>query len=241
MPVQRAGGVAGTSTPPTPTLRGLGVDTRSLAVPRRSNRRPRTTVLSCSAVALHAAGHVLTGRTPDVDALAEVVESDPMFVLRVLHLANQLTARGHTADTVPAALTVLGRDRFGWLLGDLRHDAARRPIAGVWRALARGLAAEVLSGGDREAFTAGLLTGLADALGVPVPLVLEVSGVSREMVAAVTTGAGSWARGLHAAIAFERHSSAGARRSGLELVDVYDICQRATSEAKATARALGSR
>lgn len=225
---------------PAPSLRSLGVDTRTLAARRPTTRRPRTVLLRCSAAALGAAAHLLRTAQPPSDALALVVESDPMLVLRVLHLANQNVARGYTVDTVPDAVEMLGRTALRSLVDELLLDAAPEPVDGLDRALARGLACEALTG-DRVAFTAGVLSGLAERLGVPVEIVLEVAGVSRAVVDAVRSGTGTWGPALRAVVAHEHRDSAGLTRSGLAPMDVYDAAQHAAAEARATARAIGSR
>lgn len=224
----------------TPSLRSLGVDTRTLAARRPTTRRPHTVVLRCSAAALGAAAHLLRAAQPPGDALAQVVESDPMLILRVLHLANQNVARGYAVDTVPEAIDVLGRTAMRALVDELLLDAGPEPVDGLSAALARGLTCEVLTG-DRVAFTGGVLSGLAERLGVPVEVVLEVSGVSRAVVDAVRSGTGPWGRALRAVIAHEHRDSAALTRSGLPPIDVYDACQHAAAEARATARAIGSR
>ncbi len=223
-----------------PSLRSLGVDSRTIAARRPSTRRPHTVVLRCSAAALGAAAHLLTAAQPPAEPLAHVVESDPMLVLRVLHLANQRVARGYAVDTVPEAIEVLGRTALRSLVDELLLDAGPEPVDGLAQALARGLTCEMLTG-ERVAFTGGVLSGLAERLGVPVEVVLEVSGVSRAVVDAVRAGTGSWGPALRAVIAHEHRDTAALTRSGLPPVDVYDACQHAAAEARATARAIGSR
>jgi c-di-GMP-related signal transduction protein len=223
-----------------PSLRSLGVDTTTLAARRPTTRRPHTVVLRCSAAALGAAAHLLQTARPPADALAQVVESDPMLMLRVLHLANQNVSRGYAVDTVPEAIEVLGRSTLRALVDELLLDAGPEPVDGLAQALARGLTCEVLTG-ERVAFTGGVLSGLAERLGVPVDFVLEVSGVSRSVVDAVRSGSGTWGRALRAVIAHEHHDSAALTRSGLPPIDVYDASQHAAAEARATARAIGSR
>ena len=241
VPTQAVGGRSATIAPtPAPSLRSLGVDTRTLAARRPTTRRPRTVLLRCSAAALGAAAHLLRAAQPPNDALAQVVESDPMLVLRVLHLANQRVAPGYAVDTVPDAIEVLGRTTLRSLVDELLLDAAPQPVDGLSHALARGLTCEVLTG-DRVAFTAGVLSGLAERLAVPVEVVLEVSGVSREVVDAVRSGTGSWGPALRAVIAHEHRDATGLTRSGIPPIDVYDACQHAAAEARATARAIGSR
>lgn len=241
VPTQRAGGPSAPVVPTAaPSLRSLGVDTRTLAARRPTTRRPHTVLLRCSAAALGAAAHLLRSAQPPNDALAQVVESDPMLVLRVLHLANQNMAPGYTVDTVPDAIEVLGRTTLRALIDELLLDAAARPVDGLAHALARGLTCEVLTG-DRVAFTAGVLSGLAERLDVPVEVVLEVSGVSRRVVDGIRAGTGPWGPALRAVIAHEHRDQSALARSGLPPIDVYDACQHAAAEARATARAIGSR
>jgi hypothetical protein len=220
-----------------PSLRGLGVDPRSLAAPRP---KVRTTVLRCSAPVLRAAQHLLEQAAPNPTTLAGVVESDPVFVLRVLHLANLHTQGGYAADTVLQAIRVLSADALASLVADLLTDAGPSATDGLWQILARGLTCEALAG-DRIGFTAGVLTALADRLGVPAEIVLQVAGVSREVLTQVRTGTGTWGPALHAVVAYERHDAAGIGRTGLSPVDVYDTYLRGATEAMFTEQALTSR
>jgi c-di-GMP-related signal transduction protein len=229
-PGERTGAANG----PMPSLRSLGVDTRTLV-----GGSPRAVALRCSSCALSAAQHLLSKAAPSPTTLAQVVESDPVLALRVLHLANQQVARGFSADTIPQAIDMLGPAMLGSLVDELLLDATLGAMDGLWRVLARALTCEGLSG-DRIAFTAGLLSGLADALGVPAAAVLEVAGVSREVVDAVRFGTGPWGPVLRAAVACERNDPAGVVRSGLAPVDVYDAYLRGATEAMATAQAVGS-
>lgn len=221
---------------PMPSLRGMGVDPRSLAQPRT---KVRTTVLRCSSSVLCAAQHLLEQPVVPGATLAEVVESDPVLVLRVLHLANLQLQHGHRADTVPQGIEVLGARTLASLVNELLLEATVGATDGMWRALARGLTCELLSG-DRVAFTAGVLSGLADALGVPPEIVFEVAGVSREVVDAMRTGSGAWGPALRAVVAYERNDVSGVVRSGLTPVNVYDAYLRGSTEAMATATAVGT-
>lgn len=225
---------------PMPSLRALGVDPSVLAG-RQVAPTPvvPTAVLRCSAPALCAAQHLLVDAAPSTATLAQVIEADPVLTLRVLHLANLGTSRGFAADTVPQAIEVLGSETLSWLVDELLLDARPGAADGQWRILARALTCEELSG-DRIAFTAGLLSGLADALAVTPEAVLEVAGVSREVVDAVRFGTGPWGPVLRAVVAYQRHDHAALLRTGIAPVDVYDCYLRAATEAMATAQAIGS-
>lgn len=225
---------------PMPSLRALGVDTRTFGA-RRVAPTPvvPTAVLRCSSAALCAAQHLLADAAPSPTTLAQVIESDPVLTLRVLHLANLRTARGFAADTVPQAVEVLGAESLAWLVDELLLEASVGAMPGLWRVLARALTCEELSG-DRIAFTAGLLSALADALVVAPEAVLEVAGVSREVVDAVRLGTGPWGPVVRAVVAYERHDHAGLVRTGIAPVDVYDCYLRGATEAMATAQAIGS-
>ncbi|HMO09929.1 MAG TPA: diguanylate phosphodiesterase, partial [Actinotalea sp.] len=114
------------------------------------------------------------------------------------------------------------------------------PMPGLWRVLARALTCEELSA-DRMGYTIGLLSGLADEVGVPASAVLEVAGVSREVADAIRYGTGPLGPVLRAVLAYERNDAAGVARTGVAAVDVYDAYLRGATEAMATAQALGSR
>jgi EAL and modified HD-GYP domain-containing signal transduction protein len=230
----RATRTAAALSGPMPSLRGLGVDPRSLTAARP---KVRTTVLRCSTPVLRAAQHLLEQAATSQTTLAGVVESDPVLVLRVLHLANQHTHGGYAADTVWQAIKVLSPTALASLVADLLTDASPGAMDGLSQILARGLACEALSG-DRIGFTAGVLTALADRLGVPSEIVLEVAGVSREVVTAVRAGTGAWGQALHAVIAYERGDAAGLGRTSLSPVDVYDTYLRGATEAMSTEQAI---
>lgn len=219
-----------------PSLREMGVDTRALSAPPEP---VRTEVLRCSPAVLGAAQHLLDQPVADLTTITRVIASDPVAALRVLHLANLATQRGYRADTVASAVGVLGPMTLSSLVDELLVDATGRTVPGMSRVLTRALACEALSG-DPTAFTTGLLSGLATELAVPSDIVLEVAGVSREISDAVRFGTGPWGPVLTAVVAYERNDAMGVSRSGIAHVDVYDAYVRATADAMATARAIGS-
>ncbi len=221
---------------PMPSLRELGVRHDDLT-PRRES--VRTQVLRCSSSALCAAQHLLEQAAPEARALTQVVESDPVLTLRVLHLANQSVRHHYQADTVPQAIRVLGTETLGSLVNELLMEATLGAMGNLWRVLARALTCEELSG-DRIGFTAGLLSGLADELGAPPALVLDVAGVSRDVSDAVRFGTGPWGPVVTAVVAYERNDAMGVARSGIAPVEVYDAYLRGATDAMATAQAIGS-
>ncbi|MCV2392803.1 HDOD domain-containing protein [Actinotalea sp. M2MS4P-6] len=221
---------------PMPSLRGLGVDTQSLGA---RTAPVRTRVLRCSAVVLRAALVLLDRDPKGVPSLSEVIESDPVLALRVLHLANMTTGFREWVDTVPQAVQMLGTAALRSLFADLQADATDGAVPGLERILTRALTCGELSH-DRRGFTTGLLSGLAESLGVPAATVLDVAGVSREMSDAVRYGTGPYGAVLAALLAYERKDSLGVARSGFVAVDVYDAYLRGEADARAIAHAIGS-
>ncbi len=223
----RATRTAAALSGPMPSLRGLGVDPRSLAAPRP---KVRTTVLRCSTPVLRAAQHLLEQAAPSRPrspgsssptrssccACCTWPTSTPMAA------TPPTRCRRRSRSSSPEALASL--------VAELLADASPGSMDGLSQILARGLACEALSG-DRIGFTAGVLTALADRLGVPSEIVLEVAGVSREVVTAVRAGTGPWGQALRAVIAYERDDAAGLGRTGLSPVDVYDTYLRGATEA----------
>lgn len=253
VPSQAGQGVRQAERPaPRPvSLRELGVDPRDLGMPvtERFGMRPaplaaaqplatQAPVLRAGRTQCLAVAHLLAAADVDLPRVAQVIDTDPVLTLRTLHLANADVAPGAEADTVERALVLLGARAINALVNDLLLTARMDVMEHLWLILARALATEALSG-DPAGYTAGLLSGLAEQLGVPVEVVAHTAGVSAAVVEAVCLPTGPVGTALTAVLAHERSDQLGVVRAGFAPVDVYDAYLRAFNDAMATVYAVG--
>lgn len=235
------------------SLRDLGVDTAQLfpapvlpaaaptAAASRFAERPRPAepqhVLRAGRSQCLAVAHLLSQPSVVLGQVAQVIDTDPVLTLRVLHLANTHTVRGAEVDTVAQAVVLLGARELSALVGSLLLEARAGAMDHLWLVLARALTCESLAG-DAAAYTVGLLSGLADELGVPADVVLVTAGVSATVADAVRYGEGPLGRVLAAVTSHEADDRVGIVRTGLAPVDVYDAYLRAFTDAMATEKAV---
>jgi c-di-GMP-related signal transduction protein len=148
---------------------------------------------------------------PDVDIryVASLVGHDPALALRLLRLSNSASSGlRYRVSSVDQAVTLLGPRRIReWLalmvLGDLTGANTTHLGGAVARARMCQQMAEHLGLGGPVAFTAGLLTGVADLLGQPVAGVLAGLPIGDELTAALIDGTGPLAELVHTVIAYE--------------------------------------
>jgi c-di-GMP-related signal transduction protein len=166
--------------------------------------------------------------TSPVD-VAQVIETDPVLTLRVLHLVNSgVFALSHQVDTVRQAVVLLGPKEVSTLVTALALEAQPGAMDRLWFILARAMACEVLAD-DNAAYTVGMLSALAANLGVPAEAVLEKVGVSDVVGEAVAHEAGPLGPVLRAVRAHEHSDPDGVLAAGLDPVEVsrvYLTCLR---------------
>jgi len=185
-----------------------------------------------------AALHLLHQPEVDLAEVAEVIDTDPVLTLRVLHLVNSgafsLMAR---VDTVTRAVVLLGIREVTTLVAALAIDARSGAMDSLWLILARALACEALAD-DPAAYTVGMLSALIEQLGVPADVVLEKVGVSDVVGDAVRERSGDLGPALRAVVAHERNDLDAVADAGFEPADVSDTYLACLADALETARAV---
>ncbi|WP_250443834.1 EAL and HDOD domain-containing protein [Actinotalea sp. C106] len=182
--------------------------------------------------------HLLSQPEVDFAAVSQVVDTDPVLTLRVLHLVNSgAFALVSQIDTVHQAVVLLGVREVTTLVSALMLDARPDAMDSLWFILARALACETLAE-DSAAYTVGMLSGLAVQLGVPADVILETVGVSDAVADAIRSEEGPYGPVLAAVRAHERHDEPGVLATGLQPSDISAAYVRAVADALETAQAV---
>lgn len=182
--------------------------------------------------------HALTQPDVDLSAVAQVVDTDPVLTLRVLHLVNSgAFALRNQVDTVHQAVVLLGSRELMTLVAALAVDARPDAMDSLWFILARALTCEALTD-DSAAYTVGMISALATQLGVPAAVLVEKVGVSEAVGQAVLTETGPYGPVLAAVRGHERGDVVAVEASGLDHEAVSVAYVRAVADALETARAV---
>lgn len=182
--------------------------------------------------------HLLAQPEVAVSEVSQVIETDPILTLRVLHLVNSgAYALTEQVDTVRHAVVLLGPREVWTLVAALAMDARPDAMDRLWVILARAMACEALSD-DAAGYTVGMMSALAQQLGVPPDAVLEKVGVSEAVSVAVRDGEGALGVVLRAVQAHEQSDSAGVLRTGLLPGDVSRVYLECLRDALAIARTV---
>jgi len=173
-----------------------------------------------------------------VSDVAQVIETDPVLTLRVLHLVNSgAYALSHQVDTVHQAVVLLGPVEVSTLVTALALDARPDAMDRLWFILARAATCEALSD-DTAGYTVGMLSALAEQLELPVPVLLEKVGVSSLVADAIAEGAGPLGAVLRAVRAHEQSDVEGVIAAGHDPVAVSQQYMHCLRDALAIARAV---
>jgi c-di-GMP-related signal transduction protein len=167
----------------------------------------------------------------DMSQIVSLVSRDAALSLRLLRVSNSVTAGlRRRVSSVHQAVMLLGTQRIReWVglmvLGNVASGADGHQLsAAVARArMCQYLAEQTGEAGD-VAFTAGLLVGVADLLGVPVDEVVTGLPIGGELATALVRGEGPLADLIQAVLAYERADLAEAGRARLAptaLVQAY--------------------
>jgi EAL and modified HD-GYP domain-containing signal transduction protein len=182
--------------------------------------------------------HLLHQDHVDLGEIADLIDTDPVMTLRVLHLVNSgafsLFSR---VDTVHRAVVLLGVREVTALIAALAIDSRPGAMDSLWLILARALACESLAD-DAAAYTVGMLSALIDELGVPADVVLEKVGVSDVVSDAVRELAGDLGPVLTAVLAHEAGDTARISAAGFDPADVSDVYLTCLADALETAKAV---
>lgn len=182
--------------------------------------------------------HLLHEEEPDFGAISQVIDTDPVLVLRVLHLVNSgAFALRHSVDTVSQAVVLVGVKELRTLVSALMLDARPDAMDSLWLILARALTCETLAQ-DSAAYTVGMLSALSEQLGIPASVVVEKVGVSPAVADAVRYESGELGNVLHAVRAHERADTLMVIAAGFQPEELSAVYMRSVSDALETARAV---
>jgi EAL and modified HD-GYP domain-containing signal transduction protein len=182
--------------------------------------------------------HLLHEDEPDFGAISQVIDTDPVLVLRVLHLVNSgAFALRHSVDTVSQAVVLVGAQELRTLVAALMLDARPDAMDSLWLILARALTCETLAQ-DSAAYTVGMLSALSEQLGIPASVIVEKVGVSPAVADAVRFESGELGNLLHAVRAHERADTLMVIAAGLQPEEVSAVYMQCVSDALETARAV---
>ncbi|MFI7586950.1 EAL and HDOD domain-containing protein [Spongisporangium articulatum] len=184
----------------------------------------------------------------DIDQLEELVSADPGLSVQLMHGANSAVFSGTDGITsLHQALVLMGRGVLSvWATrAALLGGTPGVPAEAVWTAVARGLSCRrLVAGSGATAYTIGLLSGVAEGLGLPLPQLLDVisAGPALHAAAAGTDasgGPGAAGQALAAVLAYERADVDGVLASGLAPDEVCDVYLRALADALVRLKRLG--
>lgn len=188
---------------------------------------------------------VLSQELPDHAAVVRAVSVDPELSMRVLRTVNA-SAMGlrHHVDSLSHAVSLLGPHRLSALVSSVVLGSEPASVDVLWTVITRGLAVWRLSGNE-VGYTVGLLSGVSAALKASIESVVERSGVSAEVAAALHGGLGPYGPALQAALAHESDDDEAIVAAGFDpshVARVYlDAMPEALSSASHLAAPLASR
>ena len=217
-----SGGLGHPATPGVPTQRGS-----------RGTRVLRAGEAQCLTIL-----NLLHQPTTSPADVAQIIETDPVLTLRVLHLVNSgVFALTHQVDTVRQAVVLLGPVEVSTLVTALALEAQHGAMDRLWFILARAMTCELLAD-DGAAYTVGMLSALASQIGVPVDAVLEKVGVSEVVGDAIAREAGPLGQVLRGVRAHEQSDPDGVIAAGLDPVTVSRAYLGCLRDALAIARTV---
>lgn len=204
--------------------------------------RPQTVATSAMSPSDVACLRLLGALASEADTadLASLVSSDPGLALRVLRMAGSPGGVGRPVRSVRQAVVLLGpRKLSAWVVLTVLGGASRLPHEHVVMMLTRAGACARLVPDNRDvAYTAGLLSAVAEVLGSDPTETLHASGVDDTVAAAVLHGEGPVGTALRAVVGHERANPAVVVVNGFVPFEVSRAWFDALREALATAASL---
>ncbi|WP_345714176.1 EAL and HDOD domain-containing protein, partial [Kineococcus glutinatus] len=165
----------------------------------------------------------LTSTDTSIADIEALVASDPGLSVRVLRTVRSAAVGARQQITsLRQAIVLLGRRQLcSWVVLLLLGGVTRVDEETLTRVLARATATARLAGGAADlAYTAGLLSGVAEALGIGEADLLGTTGVGRAVHAAVLQHEGPAGRALEAVLAYEADEEPRVHAAGYGLYEV---------------------
>lgn len=159
---------------------------------------------------------LLTSPEPDLDALTSAIASDPSLALRILRATNSASAgQKRQIASIRDAVVVLGLERLRqWLAVMLVSDLSQASKADLSIPMVRGRWCQNLASISKEippdvGFTLGLLSGVADLLGIPPAELAGRLPLTDEVTRALVDGEGRLGAMLTTVRAYEAGDALG--------------------------------
>ena len=178
---------------------------------------------------------VLSQEMPDHQEIVRAVGVDPELTMRVLRTVNaSATGLRHHVDSVSHAVSLLGPHRLAALVSSVVLGSDPASVDVLWTVITRGLAVWRLSGNE-VGYTVGLLSAVSAALKISVESVVDRSGVSPDVAAALQGEGGPYGPALLAALAHEADDDDAILAAGFDPAHVARVYLEAMPEALASA------
>lgn len=159
----------------------------------------------------------------DLAEVSAVLSLDPEMVIRVLHMANSAAIGAfQRIDSLPHAIVYLGGQRISSLVMASMISARQSDKQAMWFVLTRAAVCKALADGMESAYTAGLLSALAEDVGEAPEAMAIRAGVSFEVSLALSSGAGDLGAVVEAVRAYERGDIEAVLRNGWDPVAIAE-------------------
>jgi EAL and modified HD-GYP domain-containing signal transduction protein len=160
--------------------------------------------------------------------VSAVLSLDPEMTIRVLHLANSAAiGSSQRIDSLTHAIVYLGAQRISSLVMTSMISARLSDPHTMWSVLTRASVCRTLANNAEAAYTAGLLSALAEEVGEASESMAIRAGVSFEVSLALSSGVGDLGALIDAVRAYERADIPEVIRHGWDPVDIADAYFRA--------------
>lgn len=181
---------------------------------------------------------ILSADQVDQNAVVTTVAADPELSMRVLHLVNSSAFGLRTeVDSVRQAVVLVGPRQLHALAIASLIDARPNTVAALWTVLTRAMTCRTLAGDD-AGYTVGLLSAVAAQQAIELTDLVERTGISDQLSAALLRHEGHHGHVLAAVLAHEENDSDAVAATGLEPWDVAHAYLAAVPQALATATSL---
>ncbi|MFI5838304.1 EAL and HDOD domain-containing protein [Catenuloplanes sp. NPDC051500] len=173
--------------------------------------RPRVmSATSLSPSRLHRLQLVPAIGAADMDRILTIIVSDPALALRVLRASNSVASgASHRVSSVRQAVVLLGLSQIRqWAmimaLGDAVETSDEQLTTALLRARFCESLATSMNASPDAAFTAGLISGVAEVLGLTPGMLADRLPLADDVASALTQGAGPLGDILRTVDAFSR-------------------------------------
>lgn len=232
-------GLHGDSAHRAARARELEVDLVQAPLVARQERGAGRTVTAGEALHLELV-RLLAQDLPEHAEVVRAVAVDPELSMRVLRSVNaSTTGIHHHVDSLSRAVAMLGPRRLAALVSSVVLSGQAAPVDVLWTVITRALATWRLAGTE-VGYTVGLLSGVTAALDMSVESVVERSGVSDDVAAALQGDGGPYGPALEAALAHEADDDEAVRAAGFSPAEVARVYFDAMPEALSSAAQMAA-